>query len=201
MPPSCCESFLLTLPSFKNKKIFLVFVLILLLVMRIMLWLVIWLCLLNFVVCRFFIVCSLWASLLPCCAMHIGKLRHFFVGSSITSLLCVPLVSFIVSLLWALSPPCCELHHFLDMRSWWVLSPMNLFFIMCSQSFSTPRFQVSFLPLLVLFVTSLFVHSYCFFQFHLVLFNISILPPILFLCRRGRKSFFNFFFNYQPNFK
>lgn len=32
MPHSCCESFLLTLPSFKNTKIFLVFVLILLLV-------------------------------------------------------------------------------------------------------------------------------------------------------------------------
>jgi hypothetical protein len=94
--------------------------------------------------------------------------------------LCI-LMNFVISLLGVLSPPCC-----VPLVSFVICE----FSLLCvHMAFQHLLFKKKSYPLLVLFVTSLLCTPNVFFQFCLVLFNISILPHFLFVCRSGRFFF------------
>ncbi len=102
-----------------------------------------------------FVELVLFVDFLLCapCELHCLFVVLCILASFVASLLgvlsllcCVPLVSFIVSLLWALLSLCCEFHYFLDMRSWWVLSPVNFLYYVFTKLFNTSFSSIFLTP-------------------------------------------------------
>lgn len=180
-----------------------------------------WFSFLNFVTCWFFFIfnCALLVNFVTSllCIIFLCDLLTSFV----VSLLCVhgEFHCFLAMhhLLWALSLPCYALLvsfvvSLLCLASLlWALGELCVVSLMCITSCCAlvELWQLHLmyhfdpvwcsLSLPCAFDCLLVMHSWCFLEFCLVPFQIDPSPNIL-LCRCGR-SFCNFFFNYQPNFK